>query len=41
MTTEMNISYAYVPADAFLMFVNTAMNLIDAIKTPSSEWSEK
>ncbi|MBR1672828.1 MAG: TRAP transporter small permease [Fretibacterium sp.] len=45
MITTLNISYAWVtscvPAGAFLMFINTAINLIEALKTPTSEWGER
>lgn len=45
MITTLNISYAWVtscvPVGALLMFINTAINLITSIKTPSSKWGEK
>ena len=44
MITTLNISYAWVtscvPAGAFLMFVNTAINLVDSIRRPASKWGE-
>lgn len=45
MITTLNISYAWVtasvPVGSLLMFVNTTINLIRAIKTPSAEWGDK
>ena len=45
MITTLNISYAWVtscvPVGAFLMFVNTTINLIKSIKTSVYEWGEK
>ena len=45
MITTLNISYAWVtasvPVGSLLMFVNTTINLIRAIKTPSVEWGDK
>lgn len=44
MITTLNISYAWVtscvPVGAFLMFINTAINLVTSIKTPVSEWGK-
>ena len=44
MITTLNISYAWVtscvPTGAFLMFINTAVNLIDSIRRPASKWGE-
>ena len=45
MITTLNISYAWVtasvPVGSALMFINTTINLIRAIRTPAAEWGDK
>ena len=44
MITTLNISYSWVtscvPVGAALMFINTTINLVTAIKTPAGRWGE-
>ena len=45
MITTLNISYAWVtasvPVGGALMFINMAINLVRAIRTPAERWGEK
>ena len=44
MITTLNISYAWVtasvPVGGLLMFINTTINLVKAIRTPAEKWGE-